>query len=354
MLNPGIGTVLAAQPSMNHKCDEIWLLLDSSGFGGIESHVSQLAPALKRRGLMVRVVFLTDHGSHPLKDKFAETGIAFECLNGGWRSLSETFRRRPRLVHTHGYKAGIQGRLMGRLTGVPVVSTYHAGEPGEGWLRLYNHLDWLTAWLAPAIAVSRPIAERVWGAATVVRNFVISPDRAPQRFSGHVLFLGRLSPEKGVDLFCEMARRLPSIRFEVAGDGPMRRQLEESYGDTVTFLGAVDDMPERWKDYGLLCMPSRHEGLPMAALEAMGNGVPVAAFAVGALPQVIEHGCNGWLAKPGDLEALTKCIAGWCGMDDAARRKISKAARSTIVENYSPEAVLPDILDVYARAGAVL
>lgn len=97
---------------------EIWLMLDTRSFGGIESHVLHLAGALKRRGEPVRVVLLADHGAHPLCDRLKEEGISVEQLQGGPIGVFKAFLRRPRLVHTHGYKAGILARVAGWLGGL--------------------------------------------------------------------------------------------------------------------------------------------------------------------------------------------------------------------------------------------
>lgn len=272
-----------------------------------------------------------------------------ECLDGGPISVARAFLRRPRLVHTHGYKAGILGRAAGRALRVPVVSTFHAGEPGNGRLRIYNKLDGLSAFMAPSIAVSQSIAAGLTGATTIIENFVPVP--AAMNYSGSttVAFVGRLSYEKGPDLFCALARCLPHLRFEVCGDGPMRKELEERFADVVTFHGAVHNMAEMWSDYGLLCMPSRHEGLPMAALEAMSHGVPVAAFAVGGLPNLIDDGRNGWLAPPLNLNALAARLNDWSRKSEEERIECARRARETIAASYSPQAVLPRILDIYRR-----
>lgn len=326
---------------------EIWQMLDTRSFGGIESHVLQLAGALKRRGEPVRVVLLADHGAHPLCDRLKEEGISVEQLHGGPIGVFKAFLRRPRLVHTHGYKAGILARVAGWLTDVPVVSTFHAGEPGQGRLRFYNFLDRMTASLAPALAVSNNIASRLKGPVTVINNFVPVPPYNNQPKPDTVAFVGRLSLEKGPDIFCQLARRFPCLRFEIFGDGPMRGELEESHGSWVTFHGAVHDMERRWNQCGLLCMPSRHEGLPMAALEAMAHGVPVVAFAVGALPNLIENDRNGWLAPPLDTNVLEYHLQNWSRLTCDERIQFAVQARNTIQAAYSPEAVLPKILDVY-------
>ena len=335
-------------PQASH---EIWLLLDSRGLGGIESHVVALAEALLRSGHGVRVAFLSDHGRHPLHGRLDELGIPRRNLGGGYGGLRAALRESPGLVHTHGYKAGVLGRLACRLAGIPVVSTFHSGDPGRGRVRLYDALDRWSAPLAPAIAVSEEIAGRVLGSAERIDNFVPLPAQAANPHATRVAFVGRLAAEKGPHHFCTVAAAVGDGQFDLFGDGPLRAELEAAYGNTVTFHGSVDDMPHRWPGLGLLCMTSRYEGLPMAALEALAHGIPVAAFAVGGLPELIEHGRNGWLVPAGDTAAMTATVARWRQLPESVRRDMAAAARATVASRFTPEAQLERLLAVYARAG---
>ncbi|MBK8175965.1 MAG: glycosyltransferase family 4 protein [Rhodospirillales bacterium] len=344
-------SVTALSPARPGTPSSVWLLLDSRQPGGIESHVATLARALVARGVAAEVVFLADHGAHPLKAALDGAGIAHTTLAGTMASLFAALRqRRPAIVHTHGYKAGVLGRLMARLLGLPVVSSFHAGEPGFGRMRLYVATDYLTARFAHCIAVSDAIRERLPQGSALIENFVELP-AAPAAAAGPrpetVAFVGRLSHEKGPDTFCSLAAAFPHLRFCIYGDGPMRRTLEAAHAHHVRFAGMVAGMAEHWQDVGLLCMPSRHEGLPMAALEAMAYGVPVAAFAVGALPRCIAHERTGWLVPPGDVPAMAAAIAAWQAMDDTAVRA---AARAAVAAAFSPAIGVDKVLAVYARA----
>ena len=117
--------------------DEIWIMLDSRGFGGIESHVLQLAVGLNNHKQKVVVVFLTDYGQHPLRDALAKQKVDTLTLDGRVSTLWKTIRaKKPSVLHTHGYKAGILGRLVARLQKIPVATTYHAGEIATGKLAI--------------------------------------------------------------------------------------------------------------------------------------------------------------------------------------------------------------------------
>ena len=333
-----------------HK-KEIWLALDSRGIGGIETHVLNLARGLHERGQFVRVIFLNDYGPHPLYEAVRREGVAVEKISSGVSGFFSLLKNhRPWVLHTHGYKAGIVGRFWGALLGIPVVSTFHAGEPGIGRIRLYNFLDRLTAWLSTPIAVSESIARALPVPARVLNNFVSVPKENELSSVSDIAFVGRLSYEKGPDYFLKIACRFPEKTFHVYGDGDLRGRLENEHVSNVIFHGAVTDTECIWRNVGLLCVSSRHEGLPMAALEAMARGVPVAAFSVGALPNVIQDGVNGLLAEPGNLDSLCFKLRRWMDMSPEARKELGRQARLSVKIKYSTETVVPVILDIYQLA----
>lgn len=329
---------------------DIWQLVDSGGIGGIERHMSVLTRALNGAGWPARILLYAPHADNPWLGQLEEEGTPFEVLDGRFSTLLARLKReRPRLLHTHGYKAGILGRLAARFAGVPVISTFHAGERGAFPVNVYQRLDEWTAFLGARVAVSDAIARALPAPAPVIGNFVEVPHKAPAPPASRAVgFVGRLSPEKGPDLFCALAERFAgAIPFEVFGDGPMRAELETRHGAQVRFHGLVRNPATIWPRIGLLLMPSRAEGLPMAAIEAMGAGVPVAASAVGALPGLIRNGVNGWLFPGGDLEAAHRAVAAWAAGDARERAAWSHAAWRTAHEGFSVEARLPAIITLY-------
>jgi glycosyltransferase involved in cell wall biosynthesis len=328
---------------------KIFIVLDSSNMGGIETHVHVLAKTLKQQGIDNEVILLHEHNPHhPLLERLNADQLHFRCLTGGigeyQRILSE---ERPDVIHTHGYKAGILSRFAGKWLRIPVVSTFHAGEPGSGKLWLYNLADRHTARMASAvIAVSHSIGAKLPCQHHIIENFVELPP--PRENTAHTIgFVGRLSYEKGPDLLIETARLLPQQTFAIYGDGPMLATLQATAPDNVQFMGLVSSMAPHWPHIGLLCMPSRHEGLPMAALEAMAQGIPVAAFAVGGLPALIQNGDNGWLAPPQQTQALAEQLQIWSTATPEQRQQIGQHARETIATRYSAEQGARKILAIY-------
>lgn len=329
----------------------VFVVIDTSKMGGIETHVQLLAMALKRKDITVDVILLQEHDPHhPLLERLRVNSVDYRCLAGVGALYELLQSEPPDIVHTHGYKAGILGRLFCRWLRIPVVSTFHAGEPGIGRLRVYTLLDRYTAQLANrVIAVSASVAAAIRGPCEVIENFVEVVD-APNTKANTVAFVGRLSYEKGPDLFLDIARLLPNITFAVYGDGPMRHQLTHSAPDNVAFHGQVHDMAEHWQNIGLLCMSSRHEGLPMAALEAMARGIPVCAFCVGGLPQLIDNDKNGWTPAPGNVQQMVDAIERWHALSPDERNRFSDAARTTIASRYSAEKGIERVLAIYQQA----
>lgn len=334
--------------------DEIWLALDSRGLGGIESHVAELAAGLRAAGVAPRVLFLADYGPHPLRARLDRDGIPWEVLptpglGALWRRLRAG---RPGLLHTHGYKANLLGRLAARLAGIPVVASFHAGERPRGMLALYDLADRWSSGLGGRIAVSQPILARLpWGG-TLVPNFVALPAAAAAGAAAPdvVAFVGRMSHEKGPDLFCALAAAAPGPAYAAYGDGAMLDALRAAHGGAVTFHGARAGMDGTWPRIGLLAVTSRAEGLPLAVLEAMAHGVPVAAFAVGALPEVIADGRNGFLVPAGDLAALAQRVRAWHAMGPEARAGLVAAARATVAGRFGRDVGVAAIRAVYAAA----
>lgn len=335
---------------MKANRNQIWLLLDSSKLGGIESHVFQLAKGLHDLGENTHVIFLSNYGKHPLRNALLENGITTTTLDGRISSLRNLMKtERPAIVHTHGYKAGILGRLMSKVYKIPCVSTFHAGEISTGKLGLYQWIDEKSAKLSSHLfAVSPQIASKLPSSTQVFDNFIDTKSINASE-GDQIAFVGRLSKEKGADFFLDLAVIFPKLSFHIYGDGPLRQELENTATSNVIFHGQQENMSLVWSSIGLLIMPSRNEGLPMAALEAMARGIPVLASDVGALNKVVDSNMNGWLTSSGNINALSNCLSQWVNMDRTMRLQFSKEARSKIELGFSARVAIPKLIACYKR-----
>ena len=149
--------------------------------------------------------------------------------------------------------------------------------------------------------------------AVAIPEHVGEPDEPP-----HVLFVGRLSPEKGILEFLEATEGLPRV---IVGDGPLRDRVPEARGFVPP--GEVGAYYER---AAVVCVPSRREGLGFAALEALAYGRPVVATAVGGLVDAIDDGRTGLLVPAGSADDLRSAISRVL-KDSALRARLGSAAR---------------------------
>jgi glycosyltransferase involved in cell wall biosynthesis len=126
-------------------------------------------------------------------------------------------------------------------------------------------------------------------------------------------FAGRLSPEKGPDIFVRAAiatlRHRSDVGFVLFGDGPMKAEVfslirQAGASDHISPAGFQPNLDRLMPNLDILALTSYTEGLPNAILEAMAAGVPVVATSVGGVPEAISDGKNGLLVAPGDPTAV--------------------------------------------------
>ncbi len=328
--------------------NEVWLLLDSSNNGGIETHILQLATGLQHSNIKVRVIFLNDHGPHPLREDLNKQSIENESLDGKISTLHNKLKLNyPRILHTHGYKAGILGRIVSKTLGVPVVSTYHSGDQGKGKLYIYGAIDRFTSFLSNKnYAVSQDIANSLSTHAEILNNF-ISTDNIYMSQGSRIAYVGRISEEKGPDIYLDLANNLENTDFYLYGDGPFFESLQQTKPSNTHFLGKMSNMARCWDDISLLVMPSRQEGLPLAAIEAMARGIPVLASNVGQLDKLICHKSNGWLVDVGNIKSLVQHTTEWLEMPLDKKFKMRLAARKKVKSEFSSSVVIPSIIHSY-------
>lgn len=170
-----------------------------------------------------------------------------------------------------------------------------------------------------------------------------------------VLFVGRLTPIKGLNVLLEALSNQNDIALVVAGDGEQRRELEtlaRTHSIDAKFVGRVSasERDELFSASDVVVVPSlalkdgRTEGLPVICLEAMAAGRPVVAARVGGLPEIIIDGENGMLFDPGNVDNLSNKLSQL--FDNAALyESISRSACET-VSAYGWENVAPRFVRV--------
>jgi glycosyltransferase involved in cell wall biosynthesis len=174
------------------------------------------------------------------------------------------------------------------------------------------------------------------------------------------LFLGHLLPDKGVyDLVKALAsatERVPGVNLVLGGVGEIDpvRALATQLGvqervQTPGWLGPKDKKAALAAST-IFLLPSYHEGMPMALLEAMSWGLPVIATPVGGIPQIVTPEVNGLLVAPGDVAGLAAAIVRLLE-DPGLRTRLGEAARTTIENGFSLQEALTKLSTIYHRFG---
>jgi glycosyltransferase involved in cell wall biosynthesis len=166
-----------------------------------------------------------------------------------------------------------------------------------------------------------------------------------------IVFVGRLSPEKGADFLMRVARQVDA-EFEIIGDGPERQQLAAHAPPNVVFLGWLDHdaVIERLKTAAVVAIPSRwYEGFPMVLAEAFSVGTPVFGSRHGALAELIEHGRSG-MTLPVDDEAAWAVDLQRIIDDPASGRRLGQSARKTYEEKYAELRNVKQLISIYEDA----
>lgn len=187
----------------------------------------------------------------------------------------------------------------------------------------------------------------------VVPNF-LEPDPGP----GHglrqgLLFVGRLSPEKGITTLLAAAAQIPGV-VRIAGDGPMLQLVAKAAArGEVEYLGRLDPdaiVRELQRALALVVPSTWFEGFPMVVLEAYATGTPVIASGLGSLAEVVEDGVTGVHLRPGDAEDLSARIA-WAEANSLDLGGMGGAARRRYEGRFRGRAHLGTLLGTYESAG---
>jgi glycosyltransferase involved in cell wall biosynthesis len=242
------------------------------------------------------------------------------------------------LVHAH----WLPSALAAQATGKPFVLQVWGTDvelarrtPALAGLLLRRAAEVVAASPALADAARRLGARRVEIVPSGVDvPVVVGEPEAPP----HILYVGRLSEEKGILEFLEAT---DGLARRVVGDGPLRPRVPDAQG-----FVPPSQLGGWYERAAIVCVPSRREGYGMAAREAMAYGRPVVAAAVGGLVDAIEDGRTGLLVPPRDPTALRAALDRLLA-DAALRATLGEAAREHARSAFSREAETSALLRVW-------
>ncbi|MHB0975665.1 MAG: glycosyltransferase family 4 protein [Candidatus Aquicultorales bacterium] len=335
--------------------------------GGMREHLRLLVKHLNREEFVpYAVVPADDLLAGSLRDMGVETRVLpgigsispFKASKTALALRAIAKETEASVIHGHGYRAALAGGIAAKAAGVPFILTVHtelqgkseAGIKGRAIQSIVGALSSRIVVVSQAIAGTFPEAKR-----RVIENGVELPVfEGERRPTGRVAYVGRLAPEKGVDLFLEAAKLLldegANHSFVVVGDGPLRAQLEgQARGlgieTSIEFMGFVEDAKTLLDSFDVLVLPSRSEGQPMVVLEAFAAGCPVVASNVGGVAGLLSDGC-GIAVEPGDASAIGRAVKKVMA-DPEELGKIRETARRKVEKDYSAERMAERTMDVY-------
>lgn len=180
-------------------------------------------------------------------------------------------------------------------------------------------------------------------------NFVQDSGFSRRQRAG-MLFVGRLSPEKGVRILATALGEHGGLRCEIIGTGPDEVYLRGVHSATLSGWRESDYIFDRMRSSSALVMPSLwYENFPRTLVEAFSCGLPVIASRLGAMAALIRDGETGLLFEPGNAADLADRMA-WADAHPEAMRRMGDAARAEYEANYTPQRNLAILLDIYADA----
>ncbi|MEM7413143.1 MAG: glycosyltransferase [Myxococcota bacterium] len=346
-----------------------------TGFSGGEVQVFLLMEGLRDAGHENLLICPPDSRARAEAEKrgIATASVAMRndlSLPASWRTTRILREQRPHLVHCHTGRANWVGGLAAWRAGIPALTTRRMDRrvkrgPRTRWL--YGRVMRRAAAISPAVAtrleeggVAADRIRLIWSSVDPA-TLTPSADRAQLRSERDVrdddvvlLVTANLVRRKGIDLLIEALARCaeaPGLRLWVVGDGVEKEALEalaRERGVTAraTFFGRRDDIADWLEACDVFVLPSRLEGLGVAALEAMARARPVVASAVGGLAEVVLHEETGLLVQPEDADALAAALQRMHA-DAVLRDRLGHAGAQRIRDTFTASKMVEQYVALY-------
>jgi glycosyltransferase involved in cell wall biosynthesis len=368
-------------------CDDVppvLFLADHLGYSsgvshGLTTYFLNVLPALAQAGVDLTACFMRE--SHKAGDVLRAHGIETVFLGAGKLDPLVTFqiasiarRRGCRILHAAQMKASLAARIVAPLVGARTIVHVHDLNRMGPIVKSLHGLFSRTSDLGLCVAdVVHDVAvgdysvrrERVRtlhnslqlelfrsvsaGTRSKLRDELDIPPQSP------VLGLvGRMFPVKGHRQMLEMLpailQRMPDAVLLLVGDGPERPRCEALATElglhrNVRFAGQRNDVAKLLKACDLIVVPSESEGLPLTAIEAMAAGLPVVAFDVGGMSEVVDDGVTGAVVAAGDSAAFTAAVLSL--LEDPVKRSTFGASAAAAAERFGIERHVERLLGHY-------
>jgi glycosyltransferase involved in cell wall biosynthesis len=305
-------------------------------------------------------------------------------MPSGVESLTVSLKRRPAelrrvaavmrerkidVIHSHTSSAHFFGELLSVFFGFPRVATSHATffqphwwmsdriiAPSEATARFQQRVNFVPRRRIDVIPNFINVARLQSGRSRdeVRTELGVTPDVFL------IVTVGEVIPRKNQELLVRAVPRLlaegvaPLVLLIGKCDAAYRRRIDACMqsmdaGDHVRLLGERSDIPDLLRAADCFCLPSRHEILPIALLEAMALGLPIVATRVGGVAELVRDGIDGFITESGDTAALGAALTK-LARDPETRSRMAAAARGHVQTSFTPEACVPKIVECYRTA----
>lgn len=354
---------------------KIGFLVGTLGRGGAERQLTYMLQALQKEKIETRVLCLTK--GEAFEEEIRALNIDIDWIGDSPSKLArlnkliKNLRSRPvDIVQSTHFYTNIYAAGASRILGVSNIgairndlhSEIAANRTFARWhLRLPQKLI-----ANSKLAVDRAIAKGIAPASIdLVRNVVLEKDNKALRRSANedvvrILFVGRLVKQKRPELFIQLASRLSNeladtnLEFIVAGDGPLRADLERQATDLglfensrIKFVGELASMSELYLSSDVLVLTSDHEGTPNVLLEAMAHGLPLVATRVGGVPEIVAEDC-GIVIEPRNVTALIDATRRLV-LDKELREKMGQKGQLYVRKYHSIDYLRERLMGIYSK-----
>lgn len=356
------------------------------GFYGAERWILALANNLDSTMVQCDLAVTKENPTQNLQivENFpTQAGQTFEIEMNGRFDLSAIFKlcdlirqRRIDIIHTHGYKSDILGLIASKITATKCVSTPHGfGENIDLKLKLFVKLGcFLLRYFDSVAPLSNQLYDEIVAKGvptkkmTYIQNGVdlsdlnnyIHRNRSSEKrreINLHVGFVGQMIPRKGIAdlliIFNDLWQEDNNLELSLLGDGAQRQELESlakslKSCDHIHFLGFRTDRLEIMQSFDLFAMTSTLEGIPRCLMEALAMELPVAAYDIPGVNQLVKNNKTGLLAKVGDRQQLTSY---WKKLiyDQEYAHELASAGRQFVEENFSAARMAREYTQLFCK-----
>lgn len=349
--------------------------------GGAQKRVIELMRETVKKGYLV-----TGKGGrlyNEVKEEFGDRHITlshlkreidpihdFLCFIELRNKLIELYRRYGNIIlHTHGSKAGVIGRIVsGSLSFCYSIHTVH-GYAVSRYINpikrfLYLNAERIASLFGDVIITQAKVhidRSFKWGIGKRnqfyhIPNFINFHEFNPGKREniGEIVIgtVGNLKPQKNPIVWAKVAidvtSKFPNVTFIYIGDGPLRADISKiiSKNDRIKLLGWRDDIPDLLNKMDIFFLPSRWEGLPRTVLEAMASGLPVVASCVDGTPEVVKESLTGFLVNPDDIDSYINKLEVLI-KDKNLRIKMGKDGREKVKKYFSYNNIIKKTINLY-------